>query len=226
MQIGEVLHTIRTSLGGEEMTQEKLADLVGVSRSMITHCETRNTVPSDKVLQNIARVFAQDSVEYEILLRRLRRGAAYSRNPEVYQDILTTIPGEENNLKDRVRLEKLPVAICEELQDLMSRLQINSKSLSSMTGLAPEIVREIVQGNKAVSMKDLEEICTSLNCNFDEIQLRLGHLPDALREALISNRALVNIFAKMISLIKNKSEADVLEFVENMAECFNSHFPN
>lgn len=213
--LGQVIRSIRVTLGGKDMTQGKLAELVGVSRSMITHCETSNTTPGDEVLQKIAKVFAQDPAEYRILLHKLRRASLFSRNSEVFHDIISANPA--GDAQDwRLRLVTLPKVLCTTLQDAMHKISMTSTALSDITGLEDEAIRAIVHGKQAISMKDLETLCSTLKCSFDEFQILLGQVPEQMKAAVGQNRSLLHLLMTLSEACRTQSETDLTLYVENL----------
>ena len=218
IHIGELVKVIRTGMG-EVLTQAEFAKRVGITRSMITHCESSNTCPSDKVLQNIAKTFAQDSVEYDIFLRKLRRAALYSKDPSAYEDIMTVYDDEEDNIKSSQQTELLPEVLCAVLQDAMHQKNIMSADLAEKIEMDPQHLREVLRGDRRVSTDDLKAICKQTKCNFPDFELVLGRLPQNLKEAVIKNRALVHHLSELEKLCRKKNNTDLLEFLENLQTC-------
>lgn len=68
MNFGEKLKTLRT---GQKMTQQALADRVGVAKSVVSYYESGERYPSYDVLVRIARVF-HTTTDYLLDIKRER----------------------------------------------------------------------------------------------------------------------------------------------------------
>ena len=105
--------------------------------------------------------------------------------------------------------------------DTMIKESINSSILSEKTNLSAESIRAIIHGQRTVTMEELRSLCKNLKCDFDEFQVSLGMIPEAMKKSISRNRSMMHLMMLLNKACRDQNEADLTSYIESLLSAVN-----
>lgn len=201
--IGELFYRIRNEFGDGQESQKKMAEKIGVSRSMITHIEKYNSVPNESVLQKTAFHYGRDQWERDFLLRELRKAALFSREPETF----AVITSENMEGGNRIEMgEFLPLAIRNIIEHRVLELGIEWEKIAEDSGVPLAHLKVVLRGEGALSREALRNLALSLGEDPESWLLFCGYVPENMQTLFRQKPVVTRLYKKIGFLSETQKE--------------------